>query len=591
MDRIPRRNRHRDPLSANLDDPTLGNGSAAPHKHRVRSLRHSLFRRPTFGGIVFGLVFWWHSIPPTLLPRAWVVQAAVSAISFGIGYAFGTLAGYLGHRLLNRIDRRPSAEVRRLAWRILAVVAILAVIAGIAAWPGWQNEQRDLVTLPHISRLTIVPMLAVTAILTLVFGVLGRLVWRGIRAIDRFTKRHLPFPLAMAATVLIVIVGTSVLVRDVAFEWFVDRANTAFGTVDDSTDEGVFAPTTPLASGGPESLVPWDTLGRQGRNFTAGAVSLDDLARFHGPDIEVTEPIRVYAGLRSADSADARAELALAELERTGAFDRSVLIVATATGTGWIDPYAAEAVEMLHRGDTAMASIQYSYLPSWISFLVDLPVAAEAGTALYETIYERWLELPEDDRPQLVVFGQSLGSYGAEAAFTAADSRSAVNNLIARSDGALFTGPVESNPVWSLLTADRDQGSPVWKPVYDKGETVRFATSIDDVIEPDPGWEGPRILYVHHASDPVGVWNWQTMRARPEWMDQPRGDDVPDGGRWFPVVTFTQVVADLIAGFSAPSGHGHDYTDVFVPAWAQVIPPDGWTSDDSRRLMDFLGRG
>jgi uncharacterized membrane protein len=62
-----------------------------------------------------------------------------------------------------------------------------------------------------------------------------------------------------------------------------------------------------------------------------------------------------------------RAELALEELKRVGGFSRSVLVVATPTGTGWLDPGAVDTVEYLHAGDTAIVSMQYSHLPSWIT--------------------------------------------------------------------------------------------------------------------------------------------------------------------------------------------------------------------------------
>ena len=52
---------------------------------------------------------------------------------------------------------------------------------------------------------------------------------------------------------------------------------------------------------------------------------------------------------------------------------REVLVVATSTGTGWIDPDASEALEMMYQGDSAIVSMQYSYLPSWISTLLDKP--------------------------------------------------------------------------------------------------------------------------------------------------------------------------------------------------------------------------
>ena len=61
----------------------------------------------------------------------------------------------------------------------------------------------------------------------------------------------------------------------------------------------------------------------------------------------------------------------LSELERTGAFDRKVLVIVPTTGTGWINPVAARSLEMMYNGDTAMVGSQYSYLPSWISFLGD----------------------------------------------------------------------------------------------------------------------------------------------------------------------------------------------------------------------------
>jgi hypothetical protein len=83
--------------------------------------------------------------------------------------------------------------------------------------------------------------------------------------------------------------------------------------------------------------------------------------------------------------------------------------VVTVTGTGWVDPNAASSLEYLHRGNTALAGLQHSYLPSWISFLVDKDEAAEAGIALYRHVHRRWAQLPAGDRPRLVIFGESLG--------------------------------------------------------------------------------------------------------------------------------------------------------------------------------------
>ena len=130
----------------------------------------------------------------------------------------------------------------------------------------------------------------------------------------------------------------------------------------------------------------------------ATATDRETIRRFQASigngDADVVDPIRVYAGIDTADDVDERADLVVDELERTDAFDREVLVVATTTGTGWIDPNSATTLELMYGGDTAIASVQYSFLPSWIAFLVDEPVAAEAGAALFDAVYRRGPSCP-----------------------------------------------------------------------------------------------------------------------------------------------------------------------------------------------------
>jgi uncharacterized membrane protein len=548
--------------------------------------RRRLLARPSFGGIAVGLLFWWQSLVPTLMPRTWVAQAAVSAVCAGIGIVLGTAAGRLVHLVLERTGRQPAAPTRTLAWRGLAVAGAIVVVAGAVVWPRWQDEQRELVELGPIGAAAAIPMVLVAAVLLVVLTVLGRIGWRGILATDRLTSRLLPRPGAAVLTVLVVVLVGRFVATDVLFDRFEGRVRSAFGAVDDSTEDGVEQPVSRAVSGGAGSLVDWDDLGRQGRTFVAEATTTADLEAFH--DGAVEEPVRVYVGLRSADDAEARAALAVAELERTGGFERSVLAVTTVTGTGWVDPDAAVALEQLHAGDTAMVAMQYSYLPSWISTLVDADVATEAGSALFDAVHEHWAALPEATRPKLVVFGQSLGSFGGEAPFAGVDARSSVANLVARTDGALFTGPTNGNLIWSQIIRARDPGSPVWRPVFDGGTSVRFSNQPEDLLDDDPSWEAPRILYVQHPSDPVTFWSADSLWSAPEWTDDPTGYDVPDRVRWFPIVTGVQGVADLAAGFGAPPGFGHDYRLAFVASWAAIAPPDGWTADDTVRLQDHL---
>ena len=147
------------------------------------------------------------------------------------------------------------------------------------------------------------------------------------------------------------------------------------------------------------------------------------------------------------------------------------------TGTGWVDPGAINAFEYETGGNSAAVAIQYSYLPSWASFLVDQTRAREAGRALFDAVYQKWSALPAATRPKLFVFGLSLGSYAAESPF------SGEGDLANRTDGALLAGSPSFNVLHREFTVGRDAGSPEVQPVYRDGRTVRFS---NDPAKPIP---------------------------------------------------------------------------------------------------------
>src|SRR5829696_6949953 len=170
--------------------------------------------------------------------------------------------------------------------------------------------------------------------------------------------------------------------------------------------------------------------------------------------------------------------------------------------------------------------------------------------------------------------------FDAGAAFRGGDAAASLANLVAGSDGALFTGPTASNRIWDQLTDDREPGSPVCRPVYDGGIRVRFPNRPADQERPTRagGIPGPG------RAPPLGPGRDETLEAfwrRPEWTDRPQGSDVPARAGWYPVVIGLQEIFDLIAGFSAASGHGHNNDVDFVSGWAAVAPPADWTAADS----------
>ena len=148
-------------------------------------------------------------------------------------------------------------------------------------------------------------------------------------------------------------------------------------------------------------------------------------------------PVRAYAGLASGPDAESAGGARGRDLERAGGFQRKNLLVVTTTGTGWVDPAAVDTFEYLTGGDSATVAIQYSYLPSWMSYLVDQSKAREAGRALFDAVYDQWSRLPAGQRPRLFVAGESLGSFGGETAF------SGEYDLRNRTSGNLVRRPTE----------------------------------------------------------------------------------------------------------------------------------------------------
>jgi uncharacterized membrane protein len=291
------------------------------------------------------------------------------------------------------------------------------------------------------------------------------------------------------------------------------------------------------------------------------------------------EPIRIYAGLASARTVPERAALVIREMDRTGAWDRAVVAVFTPTGTGWVDNNVTSTLEYMYGGDTALVSMQYSYLPSWISFTMDRAKVVEAASALITAVHDRWAALPAGSRPKLLIFGESLGTYGTEKTFGSAEQ------MVAGADGILLEGPTFANPIHQELTAGRAPGTTVWDPSYPR-LPVSFASRADELRS----LTGPRpkVVYLQNSSDPVVWWSPSLFWHRPQWLRGDRGPDVTADMHWYPGITFWQTTVDLLFANKAPAGHGHIYGSGSVDGWAAVAAPPGWTTADTVRLRTLL---
>ena len=533
----------------------------------IRRLARLVFRPLDFGGLVVALIFFWMSLTPSLLPRAWQYQGVVSGLSAVAGYGIGSAIS----ALLRRFARvKPKPAVMRIVWIVLVVVAVLGSSALLWQSQRWQNELRALVGLDDASRFSGLGVVFFAAVTGGVVLISARLVRELTRVLIRELDRIAPPSVAIAVGLLLVVGAVAEIVQGVVLRGAIGAINRASSITNESTNVGTEQPATSQRSGGPDSLVAWETLGRQGREFVARGPTVRDLEAFHGADC-CAQPIRVYVGLDSAPSAEQRAALAVRELERTGAFDRAVLGIFTATGTGWINPKVADSLEYLHRGDTAEVSMQYSFLPSWLSFLVDQTKAEEAGQALIGAVLRRVDELPPAKQPKVLVFGESLGSYGTEQAF---DS---LADLRAKVDGALLAGPTFANPIWDQLIDDRALGSPQWLPALPADTGASFARTPADLAGVAEHGVAPRVVYLQNASDPVTWWSLELAYRKPDWAGSPAAPDRPPAFRWFPIVTFCQVGMDLADSLGVPAGHGHYFGSNVVDGWVAVMKPDGWS--------------
>ena len=534
-------------------------------------------RRYTFTGTAVGLLFLWLSLTPSLLPRGPLFQGIVSGGAGAIGYGLGVFGVWLARYMMSR-PTSPAAP--RWAWLTLVGLGAVGMLIMIVMFHRWQDKVRDLMGVPRLEWFNYPQAAVISVVLLFVFVEIGQLIGRLIRYLVRLLNRVAPPRVSFVVVVAVLLSFSVAVLNGVIVRAGMGFLNQTFAAVNNEMDPNNPAPTTTLRSGGPGSLASWESLGHQGRTFVSGGPTVDKLASFNGSP--AMEPIRAYAGLNSAHGIRATAALAARELQRTGGLNRKVVAVATTTGTGWINEAEASALEYMDNGDTAIVSMQYSFLPSWLSFLVDKENARHAGQDLFEAVDELVRELPEGQRPKIVVFGESLGSFGGEAPFLSP------NNIIARTDGALFSGPTFNNTMWTDVTTNRDEGSPEWLPIFDHGDYDRFSARPDNLNRPSTPWHSPRILYLQHASDPIAWWNPDLLFSQPDWLKEPPGIDVSRDMFWIPVVTFLQVSADMAVAVDVPDGHGHRYVRDVVNGWAAVLQPPGWTPQKTEKLRSIV---
>ena len=522
-------------------------------------------------GVVGALVMYGVSVSPSLLARSWQWHAVASGVLSAVGYIVGLTIQRFYALVVPRLGVEITApQSVSIAFR---AVLLLGFFLWFLRWLLQSYRERKhanhLVgmrgeTLGEYLLGTFCAFILMLALLGIAWG----LQWIG-RAIVIVLSRwmHMVFALALSLLILVVIVYalTSQVLLKLGINFFTRHAR----KMNNRTAKGIVQPQVPERSGSPQSRSSWRAVGGQGRVFLGRGPSRVDIEAVTG--CSAMEPIRVYAGMpEEGQSLQSAADLVVEELHRTGAFDRAVILIATSTGSGWVDEWQVQPLEYLTRGNCATASMQYSFVPSSINFLTDLDVSEEAAVILFETIRRAVDEIPEDRRPALFACGESLGAYASQHVF------SGIVDVLSRTDGALWVGTPAFTPMHAELTAIRHRGSPEVAPVVANGRHVRFVNVPEnlwaDVYGRELGdWNYPRVVYAQHPSDPVVWWNSELVWHKPDWISEKVDGDVSPHMQYTRGATYIQVLVDMPVAGTAPGGHGHTYHEELIPLWEAIL--------------------
>ena len=525
----------------------------------------------SFLGVIAALAMYAVSVSPSLMARSWAWHAVASGILVACGYVAGVVVQNVAQLVIRLTGLTISAsEPVELGFRI-GIGALFALWWIYAVVQSYRRARKAaaLVSMPGETfgeyLLGTAGAVVVSWMLLRIVGALNRLCWMLIASLDAHMPRLAAIVVSMVILFAIMFFLTSKVILRGGIGFFRRKAE----QLNMRTARGIYQPFVPERSASPASSVTWESVGGQGRVFLGRGPSRLDIAQVCGG--VAMEPIRVYSGMPTGGSGiEQAAATVVAELHRTGAFDRAVILIAASTGSGWVDEWQVQPLEFLTRGNCATASLQYSYVPSALNWLTGLEPAQEASAALFAAVRAELDLMDEADRPALFVCGESLGAFASQSVFESFE------DVLARVDGALWVGTPSFTPMHAALTTARHKGSPEVAPVVHNARRVRFVNEPSDLRTDLYGrelgpWGFPRVVYAQHPSDPVVWWTNKLIWTQPDWLRERAGRDVSLNVEFTRFATYIQVLADLPVAGTAPGGHGHTYHEELIPLWRGIL--------------------
>lgn len=196
--------------------------------------------------------------------------------------------------------------------------------------------------------------------------------------------------------------------------------------------------------------------GGKGTEFLEGARDAASISALtHRP---ASTPHRIYVPVDAAPTHRSRARLAVEATDQAGGMTSSAVLLVIPTGSGWVNSRIAGNLEELYDGDLTTVAVQYATTPSWVAYLKGGGGVQESAAELIRAMRERIDRLPADQRPDLLVYGESLGAWGLVP--TLRETGSQV-------DAALLTGLPGSETISDPNTRvfnHPDDPVPHWRP-------------------------------------------------------------------------------------------------------------------------------
>ena len=336
------------------------------------------------------------------------------------------------------------------------------------------------------------------------------------------------------------------------YEYAVRRVEQGGAAIEPAYD---VAAQSSMVSGSPDSVVSFDSLSREGRRFVNMVLSREEIAEVMG-EPAVADPIRVFVGLDAAPEVEDRVDLVMDELVRTGAFERKVLCFASPTGSGYINYVLAEALEYMTLGDCAIATMQYSMLPSSMS-LTRTGLAVEQNRDLMHAMTGYLRGMDPLKRPRFVLFGESLGALTMQDIWRHRTVEAMDRDFV---HSSIFLG-----------TPSATEFAKGWRIQPDKVDPEGKVIEVDDfgqfVDLPQEQRERVRHVLISHYDDPIPKFGTNILLRRPWWLGPPeqRPPRVPRSTTWRPGVSFVLTGIDLVNAMDVIPGtfgrRGHDYRE------------------------------